>query len=173
MDFVGNGSYLSSGTFTFLHLMFKIRRFLCCASLRRIPSYTSLPCQFYSIKQLILSCYNFNCACCDDSCSIAAEISTSFCCFNESFYHWFLKEIPLPWIANNEELHFASISSRARRLIGPLLRLFYSYANINAIRKLYFTIVQPQIEYACEVCLGSLIPAQRLLHTWASSKICL
>jgi len=48
-------------------------------------------------------------------------------------------------------MHIKTITSKARQLVGLFFRQFYKHASTDIIHKLYLTIVQPHLEYACEI----------------------
>ena len=47
--------------------------------------------------------------------------------------------------------HIKNITSKARQLVGLLFQQFYKHASTDTIHKLHLTIVQPHLEYACDI----------------------
>ena len=72
---------------------------------------------------------------------------------------WTVSDIwgwPFPLIFPGPSILKTSCTSKARQLVGLLFWQFYKHASADTIHKLYLTIVQPHLEYACEIWDPSL-----------------
>ena len=71
--------------------------------------------------------------------------------------------------------HVENITSKARQLVGLLFQQFYKHASTDTICKPYLTIVQPHLEYACEIWDSYLAKDCQMIESVQkfASRVCL